>query len=290
MSIGIIILNYNSASETIRCIQCIEKYNSAPIKYIVVDNGSSNKDEVRRIESFLGSLPDDTRVTFVASDSNDGYARGNNKGLEIAFHDCEIEDILILNNDVFFDSDLIPELLSRRNQLQSPGILTPVLYNIGGGIEYCCARTFPSNWEVILPFLFFKKDFLHILRKSSDSQKILLKNPEVINETSFPIGMPSGACMLIGKSLFEDIGGFDNGTFLYYEENILCKKLQEKGFVNYCIPTVHAQHVGGASTSKSNNLFLQKCNVDSADYYLRHFGKMNLIQSIIWRTLQQLWF
>lgn len=303
MSTGIVILNYNSFEETLQCIQSVEEKNSATIKYIVVDNGSTNKDAVSRIHDFLqerfgeqyqrivgNRYPDHlTKVNFIVSPTNDGYAQGNNKGLILAFTDSEIEDILILNNDVIFESDILPTLLSVRETLSSPAFLTPLLRNPYGDIEFSCARTLPSNWAVILPFLLFKKDLFHILSWSSRRQKLLLTDPSLLNQPSFPIGMPSGAFMFVSKSLFEQLGGFDPGTFLYYEENILCRLLQDKGLVNYCVPTVHAIHVGGASTSRTNNLFLQKCNLESADYYLRRFSQLTIPQSIIWWITLRLW-
>jgi len=304
VSTGIVILNYNGSDETIRCIQSIESHNSADIKYFIIDNGSTEDRETAVIEAFLksafgdqcirteGLFPADfnkAKALFIASSSNDGYARGNNKGLRAAFSDPDIDDILVLNNDVFFDSDIIPKLISQRAKLDRPGILTPVIYNTNGGIEYSCARRFPSNWEIMLPFVFFKKDLFHLLSKSSDSQKILITNPELLRESAFPIGMPSGACMFIRKSILQEIDGLDEGTFLYYEENILCKKLLNKGLTNYCIPSVNALHIGGASTSKTTNLFLQKCNLESADYYLKSFSNSRLPLRIIWWIVKQAW-
>ena len=303
MAVGIIILNYNSASYTIQCIQSIEKHNSAIVKYIIVDNGSTKEGEVITLASYLESAfpvqfleledtsfsPNIPKVCLVASKSNDGYAQGNNKGLRILFEDSDIDDILILNNDVFFESDIIPELLSMREQMEKPGILTPVLYNLDGGIEHNCARRFPSNWEVMLPFILFKKDVFHILSHSSKSQKIFLKDPNLLYEPVIEVGMPSGSFMFIGKDLLRKMNGLDKGTFLYYEENILCKRLSIQGYHCYCVTSVHARHVGGASTSNANNLFLQRCNLESADYYLGNYASLSFLQRIVWNLVFRLW-
>lgn len=289
MSTGVIILNYNGADETLQCLQSISRHNSADVRLIIVDNGSTAEGEVQRIEAYIKSAFQPGTAVVIASKTNSGYAAGNNKGLRAAFDDAEIEDILILNNDVFFESDLIPELIACRNRLASPGILTPLLYNPDGSIEHNCARIIPSNWEVMLPFILFKRDLFHILSRASDSQKILKRDRSLINEASFPIGMPSGACMFISKSLLKEMDGFDEGTFLYYEENIICKRLSDKGLINYCLPTIRALHAGGVSTSKSPNLFLQRCNLESAGHYLEKYGEMNLLQATVWRIVRQMW-
>ena len=302
MTTGIIILNYNNSADTIQCIRSIEEHNTAPVKYLIVDNGS-RQENVDSIRSFLedsfgdqlnmleeGSTPQSlTSVNFLASPSNDGYARGNNKGLAYAFADPDITDIVILNNDILFESDIIPVLMKEREKLDRPAILTPLLRNRNGSVEMPCARRFPTNWQTILPFLLFKHDICNILSKSDRKQRIFATNPELIEADAFPIGMPSGAFMLIDKQLFQSIDGFDDGTFLYYEENILCKQLQGLGYKNYCIPTVYARHIGGASTGKISNLFLQKCNLESASYYLENYAQLSFCQRLIWGLVRSLW-
>ena len=288
MMTGVIILNYNNAYDTIKCIESIETHNTSPIQYFVVDNGSTKPGEITQLNDFISAarLP---FLSFLQNPTNDGYARGNNKGLAYAFADPDITDIIILNNDILFESDIIPVLLKEREKLDRPAILTPLLRNRNGSIEMPCARRFPTNWQTILPFLLFKHNICSILSKSERKQRYFATNPELIEADAFPIGMPSGAFMLIDKQLFQSINGFDKGTFLYYEENILCKNLQELGYKNYCIPKVYARHIGGASTRKISNLFLQKCNLESADYYLKNYAQLSIIQKTTWEIVRSLW-
>jgi len=49
---GIIILNYNNYDDTINCINSIELYNTYPIKYIIVDNNSTNE-SVTKLSEYL---------------------------------------------------------------------------------------------------------------------------------------------------------------------------------------------------------------------------------------------
>lgn len=302
MTTGIIILNFNNSEDTIQCIRSIEEHNTAPVKYIIVDNGSrkDSVDSLRRfLEDYYGNqleLLEEgcttqslAHINFLASPTNDGYARGNNKGLAYAFADPDITDIVILNNDILFESDIIPVLMKEREKLERPAILTPLLRNRNGSVEMPCARRFPTNWQTILPFLLFKHDICNIISKSDRKQRYFATNPELTGTDAFPIGMPSGAFMFVDKQLFQSINGFDNGTFLYYEENILCRRLQGLGYKNYCIPKVYARHIGGASTSKISNLFLQKCNLESADYYLKNYAQLNIIQKLIWGIVRFLW-
>ena len=300
---AILILTYKSSTDTINCIRSIEACNSAPVKYIVVDNGSPDLEEVERLDRFFsqsgktylrladsdkpgGELP---YFTFLASRANDGYARGNNKGLNLAYDDPSIENILVLNSDILFTEDILPTLLSFGQQHPDSGLITPLIVSGKGRIDHCCARKAPTNWEQILFFLLFKRDCFHYLSRADTRQKILLSNPGMTDLPSFPVDMPSGACMLIDKNLFRQIGSFDPGTFLYYEELILYKKLKAVSRTSYCIPTVKCTHLGAASTQTISSLFLQRCNLESADLYLTHYGDMSILQRLAWRIAKRAW-
>lgn len=303
MSIAILILNYNTATDTIGCIQSIEAHNTASVKYIVIDNGSSDKDGIQQLDDFFtqsrksylrlsdkdtppASLP---YFTFLVSSNNDGYAKGNNKGLQLAHNDTSIHNILIINSDVLFSEDILPHLVRFQDNRKDCGLVTPLVMSRRGTIDHCCARKAPTNWDVILTFLLFNRNKFHLLSKMDERHKILKGHPDYTTRPFFPVEMPSGACMLIDKQLFDTIGGFDPNTFLYYEENILYKKLKEAGKVNYCVPGVKCVHLGASSTVQLPSVFLKKCNLESADYYLRNYCHLSLAQSLTWVFVKRLW-
>lgn len=303
MYTGVIILNYNSADETINCIQSIEKYNSSPIKYIIVDNGSSDHNGINFIKSYIAQLstphiilnesepsPKELPyITFLISNQNDGYAIGNNKGLNLAYSDKSIDSLLIINNDVLFTEDLIPSFLDFYHNNPECGILSPLLLTSESVIDHCCARRAANNWDIILTFLLFKRDVFGILTRISRRQKILLSHPDLLHKKAFPIEMPSGSCMFVSKELFKSLGSFDPHTFLYYEENILAKKLSSRGRTSYCLPKIKCTHLGAGSTRRIRNILLQKYNLDSANYYLSTFGDMSFIQTFLWKLTVALW-
>lgn len=300
---AILILNYNSADDTMNCIRSIEAHNTAPVKFIVVDNGSTAEAETDRLERFFtesgrpylrlndSSTPASelSYFTFLTSSQNDGYARGNNKGLNLAYGDPSIASILILNSDILFTEDLIPALLRVKEDKADCGLVTPLVLSRYGRIDHCCARKAPTNWEVILPFLLFRRNWFHWLSNLDRHQKLLLDHPELAEQDAFPVDIPSGACMLIDKSLFQSIGSFDLDTFLYYEENILCKKLQAAERTSYCTPVVKCTHLGATSTQQLSSTFLKRCNLQSADLYLTRYGNLSIFQRLVWSVTKKIW-
>ena len=306
MSTGILILNYNNAVDTIHCIDSIEQHNTAPVKYIIVDNGSSLKDTVPTLDQFFkerfkedycqctasglieGVLP---KVTFVLNPENSGYAVGNNLALAQASRDSEITDILLLNNDTLFIEDIIPVLKEDSISLDSCGFVTPLLlYKDGKRVDNCCARKFIGNWNLMVPFLLHQRNYRKWISKCYWKQGIIALHPELLNKNQpFPIDYPSGSCLYISKRAFQDLGGFDPDTFLYYEELILFKKMLVAGYQNYCDPRIRIIHLGGSSTQMSDNSFLQRCNLESADVYFRKYGNCSPLQRIVWSLTKLSW-
>lgn len=303
MSTAVIILNYNGSTDTIACIKSVELYNTSDVKYIIVDNGSTKANDVEEINKYLKETFSDLLityedeeipavlpyVTFFISRRNDGYAAGNNKGLTLAYSDDSIDDVLILNSDILFIEDIIPVLKNKRSVLPDCGIISPILYKKDlNGIDYNCARRNHNEWNLILTYLFLYRDVFGIISKNEEDRKIFISNPELLDEDILPIELPSGSCMLISKDLIREIGGLDPNTFLYFEENILYKKLNELGKTNYMLPKSKCIHLGATSTQRVSSSFLLKCSLDSSAYYLKKYCRLGIVQKIIWSIAKSL--
>lgn len=295
---GIVILNYNNILDTINCIESVERYNTSPIKYIVVDNGSSKKGVVEELHDYFlkkfskcycrydyekGEKPPKlSYLSYVVSKTNDGYARGNNKGLEYAYVDDEIDNILIINNDVLFVQDIIPHMSQVLETIEDGAFLSPLLLKRDRvSIDYNCARLTPSVWQILLPFLFMYKDLFGLISKNKRGNQILRKPDIKLDNNIIPIELPSGSCMMIKKSLMQSIGGFDPHTFLYFEENILFKKLFHKGKKSYLIPSLRCIHLGASTVSNNVSEQTQYASMNSSRYYLENYCKLTRFQRLI---------
>ena len=291
----IIILNYNNAEDTINCIESIEKFNTADIKYVVVDNHSTKEGCTDLLKMYLqkrfeGEVnimnegePHSTVLPYMnllLSLTNDGYARGNNKGLRLIENDPEVTDVLILNNDILFVQDIIPSLLRYYYKLSDAGIVSPLLYKKDLTIDLRCARKNTNIWIEIARKLF---NYTLAFLKVDLSKRLYLLHDEKNIPELFPIELPSGSCMLINKQFFADIGFFDPNTFLYVEENILYKKIQLKGKMNYLCGNLKCIHLGGASTHASSSVFLLKCERDSFTYYWKQYEKSSVLLIILYQ-------
>lgn len=294
---AIIILSYNNSEDTINCIRSVCSHNSAPVCFIVVDNGSSKPHAVKRLtigmESIFGNklkiikqndsisrLPE---ALLIIADRNAGYAQGNNIGLDAIKSFPEIEHILILNNDILFTSDIIPGLIHAADEAPSCAIVSPLLFGPDGTtIDYNCARKAVRLRDLV------RQNFCHYiyraLRKNdedfSTSRFILHQNPQ--SSEIVEIELPSGSCMLIKHSLFKQIEGFDPNTFLYYEEDILHRKFQKLGLKSYLDPSQSCIHLGAGSTKHEPSEKMLRADRQSQKYFVENYLKPGKIAKFVY--------
>lgn len=277
--IGIVILNYNNAGQTIACVDSILRYNTAPCRIVVVDNCSTD-DSLSALNEYLSEH--ENAFELVSATSNGGYAQGNNIGLKYLEDDQKIDKLLILNNDVLFTQDILPRLSEFLNSHPEAGVVSPLLYcRDGKTIDYACARKDCSIREIIWTYLLYFTDICGILSRFSGRRKILLAKPELLTSHEVEIELPSGSCFMIRKDLFRKIGYFDPNTFLYYEENILYRKLLKEGKKNFLLPGISCIHLGGMTTNKvEHSASYMKSSKASGYYYATYYRNLNLLQKV----------
>lgn len=275
--IGIIVLNFNNPQCTIDCVSSILNKNSALIRVVVVDNASSD-DSLEVLRDYLANHIN--AFDLISASSNGGYAQGNNIGLKYLEADDEVDKILILNNDVIFTQDIITKLSEFLDSHPNAGVVSPLLYcRDGKTVDNTCARKDCTVREIVWTYLLYFTNILGILSRFSNKRKILLANPELLNAPEVEIELPSGSCFMIRTDLFKEIGYFDPNTFLYYEENILYRKLKALGKQNYMLPEVSCIHLGGETTNKvSHSASYMKASKASGYYYATHYRDLNPIQ------------
>lgn len=263
-----------------------------------MDNGSTREGEVSYLDEELQlkfgqdylRLEDGEQApahlpcfTFLASKSNDGYAAGNNKGLKLAYADDEVDKVLILNPDILFVEDILPKLTHDLSTLPQSGIVSPLLYKKGlKEIDVNCARNAASVCRIT------RSNFLDPIKwtfkiKDKSSTQHLISEDNIGNLPDFmQITLPSGSCMLLKKDVMERIGSFDPGTFLYYEENILAKKLEAIGLTSYIDTTARCIHLGASTIGASPSRYVLKRGFQSQKYYVMHWSGASLFSKALY--------
>ena len=299
--VGIVILNYNNAEDTVNCIKSIMQFNTYPVKIVIVDNGSTQSNVVTQIDSWLScnyanryikyhegySYPKELAdITFLVSLHNDGYAQGNNKGLNLLYHYPEIKYVLILNSDILFVEDIIGCLVNDLNVMPHAAIVSPILYKKGlMEIDYNCARKAISLGDLFLEYLFLFHDTFKILSSRRKKRNILANKTLPISPAIIEIELPSGSCMLAEKEFFQSIGSFDPNTILYNEENILWVKILRAGKKNYLDTRLRCVHLGATTIGKKAiSEFVLNCSIESNHYFLKNYTNANVVYLLLMRV------
>jgi GT2 family glycosyltransferase len=232
-----VIVSYNSAG-TLRA--CVEPLTALPgVRVTVVDNDSPD-DSLATI----ADLPADT----LASGRNGGFGFGSNLGAARGSAPL----ILFLNPDARLEPGALDAL--RRTLAEHPDVALagPAIRDEQGELQYT-QRNFPrlrSTWSQAL--------FLHRVAPTAAWTDEVIRDPEQYGRANAPQWL-SGACMLVRRSAFEAIGGFDERFFLYCEDIDLCRRLRAAGHELRYVPDAAVRHVGGASAPRvtTNRIYAQ---------------------------------
>lgn len=255
--IGIIILNYKTPLDVIKCIDSIDK-NTVYKNYLiyVVDNYS--KDDSVKI---ISEAVKEDRIKILSAEKNGGYSYGNNIGAKEAINDgCD--KLLFINPDVVVKKNSIENLACVLDNNPQVAVVGPKVYDKNNNVV-----VYAKQGITFKQYLFLRKPFS--ILDGKNTIKTIHKNVDLNNGTVIFDGMVSGCCFMVRTSVFREIGLFDENMFLYYEEDALWSRFSERGFLCAIEPKAEVVHEHSASIGDTASVFSRRCEEVSALYYLR---------------------
>lgn len=253
--VSIIIVHFNVKKELFNCIESIISTKpKVSYEIIVVDN-----DEKSGLRNKVKSKF--SKVKYIKSPANIGYGAGNNLGAKFA----NGEYFFFLNPDTIVFPNTVDELVSFMQKEKTTGILSPLLIGTNGEPYQQGAKKL-RVLEGIISLSFINK----LIPNNPISKRYFLSswNKKNVKE----VDVVPGTALVIRRKLFEEIGGFDERFFLFFEEFDLCNRVKKLGYKIFILPSAKIKHIWGSSTKKSN-LDLKKIFKNSRFYYFRkHYG------------------
>lgn len=269
--IGIVILNYNTWSETHSCINSIFTTSSGLSYHIYLVDNCSTIEPPSYINDLVKVNID--KISFLRAIENRGYSAGNNIGVKEALKD-NCSEILISNNDVIFKDGTIKNLKDYLDNNNDVGIVGPKVYLSDNNIQAinCGVKmTLKEKYLYLLkktPINFLIKDFL--IRFNALDKNLNMP---------FQVYAVSGCCFMISKKCALEILPFDENPFLYEEENIIGMIMEMKGYKTIYYTGSEIIHKHGQSTQKLKG-FSYACFVESEIYYIKNYLKNSTIEII----------
>jgi GT2 family glycosyltransferase len=219
-----IVLNYKSPKDTARCVQALQAQTMADQMEILVVDNHSEDDSIGYLRSRSRNF---ASMRLLETGSNRGYGKGN----EVAIAQALGEFLLIINPDNILEPSGLENMIRIIESDSSIGIVAPALVHPDGSIRDS-HRAFPTPIDV-----FIKRTFLRrIFRKRMHRYLRSYSKKGQMQDVDWVVG----ACFVIRRSFYKELGGFDPRFFLFFEDTDLCRQCWKHGKrVVYC-PEVHA--------------------------------------------------
>ncbi len=252
--LGIITINYYSEDLLGNFIDSLRSQSFDNWCLVVVNNGS-NADIAELIKS-----KNDSRLFSIESGGNPGYASANNIGFDF------LKEKNLINNKSFLcfsnpdivleDKDVIIKLISGM-QKHKADFIGPKIINQDG--SFMLPHLKPGN---------YLKTFFH-LGNNGLADRVLGYNKKLKKmEEAVEVFMLNGSFFIAGFKAFEQAGGFDSNTFLYYEEEIFFRKAKESGLKAVYEPSVNVKHFNSATVHALLGSAGKKRTVYNSELYL----------------------
>lgn len=283
--IRVVILNYNTAKYTINLISNLQQQGYTGFEIVVVDNCSNASDYL----FLVNSLPNS--VHLVRSPMNGGYSAGNNLGFK---YDSgkSIDYFLVLNSDLMIDDiHLIKKLVDGFKQksykpIYATSPLVNTTYSRLPSHSQIQVRKLLNRFQLFfLSFSVFKKLFSSVFNNYVYFSEIPFSNKYLFCDTI------NGAAFMISRPFLESNSYLDEHVFLYHEELILGKQIQNAGGV--CLLNGHAEvaHLQGISTKSTPNQFnwgMERQKYLSEAYFFAEYLQMNKLIIKIFCILKEM--
>lgn len=261
----LLVLNYNSASKVKSLVKTTEKFEHVD-NIVIVDNSSSDT-EFEKLKTIVS-----VKVHIIKSETNRGYAAGNNLGLDfISRHFQDDDNVFILNPDISITDENIVT------------VSTYLDYHSNAGMVTIPMRGGHSAWRFTS---FFKNIFIEtgafaiLFKKFNAHYKYYYENSDA---GYLNVDVVAGSFFGIKLKNIKKVKYFDFGTFLYYEEEILSKKLKKIGLNGVVVLQGSYTHL---HDYKSEDKLVQKTKIlnSSRRYFFNKYFNLNIIQRIFLRV------
>ncbi len=256
MQLSIIILNYNVRYFLELCLKSVSAaISTLDAEIIVVDNNSSDDS----CEMVKQQFPE---VLLIENELNSGFSKGNNIGVSHA----KGKYVCILNPDTVVPEDAFSQLIEFAENQTNLGIVGCRLIDGTGKYLPESKRNIPK------PRVAFKK----LLGNPNDYYANQLEEHDIGKAPIFV-----GAFMLLKKTVYEQVNGFDEDYFMYGEDIDLSYKILKAGYDNYYYGKTTVIHFKGESTLKDTK-YAQRFYGAMQIFYKKHFKSNLAFNIVVW--------
>jgi GT2 family glycosyltransferase len=260
IDVSVVIVTYNSRRHMDACLRSLRQHTGGvAYEVIVVDNASSDgtADHVRR---------DHPWVRVIARTSNGGLSRAVNEGVAASSGTYA----MALNPDTRIEHDALAPLAAYLREYPDVGVVAPKLLDDDGTLQLSC-RSFPGYTTALFGRYSLLTRFVPGNRYSRD---YLLTDFD--HASMRDVDWVSGAAMMFPRAVFDRIGGWDAGFFMFNEDVDFCKRVRDAGLRVVYLPEAVVYHEIGVSKRAPARIVIER-HKSMWRYYRKHM-RGNLAQ------------
>lgn len=261
LRLSVIIVNWNTCQLLDRCLTTLATELKAQNLFgpdsetFVIDNASQDASSEMVSEKH-------NWVHLISNQENVGFARANNQALKIATG----QYILLLNPDTEIYPGTIGILIDFLESHAEAGIVAPQLINTDGSIQTSC-RAFPS-------FIGLFCELIGISRMMPRGSKARgYKMLDWGHDDERQVDQPEGACLLIKKEVFSQIGLFDEAYFMLFEEVDWCYSAKKAGWQIWFTPRARVLHHLGQAIKQVKTKMILSSHRGMYRFWHKHHGQ-----------------
>lgn len=267
--IGFIIINFNDHKTTKKLINNIKNYKIID-EIVVVDNKSTDKSvlELQKIDN----------ITLIANEENYGFAKAINIGCKYLINKYKDCYIFVSNSDIRIEEENDLKELVKTFKVKDIALVGPVIKEPDGVVRGWKLTSVNEDILMNIP----------LINRIYRNKLLNYKNSYYTTLLSY-VDIVKGCFFLIDSKALEKINYLDENTFLYYEENILAKKLKVKKYKTVINNKVTIYHDHAKTISKNvNNINRYKITKESFMYYEKNYNDANSLQIFILKILNNI--
>jgi N-acetylglucosaminyl-diphospho-decaprenol L-rhamnosyltransferase len=254
-ALTVVTVTYSPGSHLDRFLSSLTVATDRPVRVVIADNGSTDGAPEEALECYPGT-------ELLRTGGNLGYGTAVNRAMSTV--PPEQEFVLVANPDVVWAPGSIDVLLEAAGRWPQAGTLGPLIRDPDGAV-YPSARHLPSlvrgGMHAVIGFAWRANPWTKSYRQ------------ERLEPSERPVGWLSGSCLLVRRSAFDAVGGFDERYFMYMEDVDLGDRLGRAGWLNVYVPGSEILHDKGHSTGRDPGRNLRAHHVSTYIYLSdRHSG------------------
>ena len=268
--LAVVIVNYNTGPWLGRCLRSIEaSRGDIGVDVVVIDNDSRDGSE---------GAAERSGVRLIRNPTNRYLSPAWNQGAAAS----SAPYLLFLNPDTEWFAGTLADLVEVAREHPHAGIVGPMVRNPDGTV-YPSGRPFPSVGDAL------GHAFVSLVHRDNPyTRRYHLDGWDRMTERS--VDWVSGSCMLLPRTAYDAVGGFDERFPLFAEELDIATRLRDAGWSVLFTPRVEILHevgVSRASERRAHHLVVMH-STSLYRYYAKHraHGWRRITLPLAWLALR----